>query len=59
MTSLTDTYTRYIIHCEECDADCSVEHTLKLPYRLHFCPFCGSQLDLEDGIDENENFYDE
>tara|TARA_B100000085_G_scaffold236826_1_gene225615 strand:+ start:313 stop:468 length:156 start_codon:yes stop_codon:yes gene_type:complete len=43
-----------VIYCSSCEASCDVEHDLKEPYILGFCPFCGEELDEED-IDEIED----
>jgi len=40
-----------IIECENCEAYCTIEHDLKTPpYEIKHCPFCGDDLELEDGF---------
>ena len=45
---------KIITACFTCSAECFIEHDLREPYKLSFCPFCGDALD-EDDIDEVHN----
>ena len=41
-------------YCFECGAEGDVEHELGDGYEVKFCPFCGSELKIEDEFDMNE-----
>lgn len=42
-------------NCDQCDADFKINHDLDEEYyEVHFCPFCGAQINDEDDEDETE-----
>jgi rRNA maturation endonuclease Nob1 len=41
--------------CYECDAEFTVEPIGETDDVISFCPFCGSELDLEEDLDEEED----
>ena len=49
------------IFCQDCDATFEIIHDLNNPYIITYCPFCGTELQEDDDIIEDEDilFYDE
>jgi hypothetical protein len=41
--------------CYECDAEFVVEPIGETDDIISFCPFCGSELDLEEDLDEEDD----
>ena len=41
--------------CYECDAEFVVEPIGQTDDIISFCPFCGSELDLEEDLDEEDD----
>ena len=41
-------------YCGECGAEGDVEYDLGDGYEIKFCPFCGSDLEIEDEFDIQE-----
>jgi rRNA maturation endonuclease Nob1 len=40
-------------NCEHCDADFKINYDLNEDYyEVHFCPFCGAQINEEDDEDD-------
>ena len=51
---------RKLLQCEECEASFEVKHDMdERYYNVSFCPFCASEITLEDELeDEVEDWED-
>ena len=51
---------RKLLQCEECEASFEVKHDMDARYyNVSFCPFCASEITLEDELeDEVEDWED-
>ncbi len=41
------------VYCFSCDANYIITHDLQLPYILHYCPFCGDEIE-SGGLESEE-----
>ena len=50
---------RKILQCEDCEASFEVKHDLdEHHYTITFCPFCASEIELMDDLEEEDEDWD-
>lgn len=51
---------RKLLQCEECEATFEIKHDLaERYYEVSFCPFCASEIEIEDELaEEDEDEWD-
>lgn len=57
LKEITMAKTRNWLECTSCDAMFTVKHTMDEKfYSPEYCPFCGDELDIEDGLEIDQDF---
>jgi DNA-directed RNA polymerase subunit RPC12/RpoP len=47
---------RKLLQCEDCEASFELKHDMDDNYyRVTYCPFCSSKLELEDDLEDEED----
>ena len=47
---------RKLLQCEDCEASFEVKHDMDERYcNVSFCPFCASEITLEDDLEEEDD----